>query len=62
RHFPRPMLYQSTTSDNQRWIIRTLAEPTQEMLAIEPGYEAFPENEQREAGFNWLLKKLTGRK
>lgn len=62
RHFHRPMLYQSTTSDNQRWIIRTLAEPTQEMLAIEPGYEAFPENEQREAGFNWLLKKLTGRK
>ncbi|MEO8377706.1 MAG: serine/threonine-protein kinase [Candidatus Sumerlaeota bacterium] len=62
REFMRPMLYQSSISDNDRAIIRALSEPTREMLAVEPGYEAFPENEQREIGITWLVKKLTGRK
>ncbi|MCC6545874.1 serine/threonine protein kinase [Candidatus Sumerlaeota bacterium] len=61
RSFMRPMMYQSAINDTQREIIQRLAQPTPLMLAVEPGYEAFPENAHHDIGLNWLVKKLLGK-
>jgi serine/threonine protein kinase len=62
RAFLRPLINQSGMAESHRWIIRQLAEPGEEMLEVEPSYDAFPEFREKEDGLTWLLKRLTFRR